>query len=89
MIDERATMDIDALVERVARKIIALLEDDTELRKLALRIREAKLAELRAFEDMYGLPRSVATWAERRNEQAAERGMEHANTRRGGGHFKE
>lgn len=57
-------MDLETLVERIAEKVLQKLEDP-ELRQRALRIREAKLADLRAFEEMYDLPRSIATWAER------------------------
>lgn len=65
MIDERATMDLDTLIERLTEKVLARLESDPELRQRALRVREAKLAELRAFEDLYDLPRSVPTRLER------------------------
>lgn len=64
VIDERATMDLDTLIERLTEKILARLESDPELRQRAMRVREAKLADLRAFEDLYDLPRSIPTWGE-------------------------
>lgn len=45
----------------------------------AMRVREAKLADLRAWEDLHGLPRSIPAKVERRD---------HADIRPSGGHSK-
>jgi hypothetical protein len=52
-------MDLDTLIEQVAERVILKMRAD------ALRVREAKLADLRAFEEMHDLPRSIPTRAER------------------------
>lgn len=65
MIDERATMDLDTLIERIVERVLDRLESDAGLRQRALRVREAKLADLKAFEDFYDLPQSILTWKDR------------------------
>jgi len=52
----------DEEVTRIAAVILAHWQ--AAMRGKALKVREAMLADLRAFEDMYGLPRSVPTLRE-------------------------
>lgn len=60
-VDNRAKMEED-LIEAIVQRVLARL--DSEFRERALRIREAKLADLRAFETANGLPRSIQSQRE-------------------------
>lgn len=60
-IDNRAKIEGD-LIEAIVQKVLDRL--DTEFRERALRVRAAKLAELRAFEDTHGLRHAVSSQRE-------------------------
>ena len=61
-IDPYAILSEEQIALIVARVLIAI---DAQQRQRALRVREAKLADLRAFEEMHGLPRAIPTRRER------------------------
>lgn len=60
--DQRAIIS-DEEAERIA--VLLFTKFQERLRMKAMKVREAMLADLRAFEDMYNLPRSVPTLRER------------------------
>lgn len=59
--DQRAIIS-DEEAERIA--ILLFTKFQERLRMKAMKVREAMLADLRAFEDMYNLPRSIPTLRE-------------------------
>lgn len=60
-LDQRAIISDDE-AERIA--VLLFTKFQERLRGKALKVREAMLADLRAFEDMYNLPRSIPTLRE-------------------------
>jgi hypothetical protein len=56
-------MSTDALIDLIVERVLARLNE--QQRTKALRVREAKLADLRAFEEMHELPRAIPTRRER------------------------
>lgn len=52
----------DEEAERIAALLFAKFQE--RLRKKAMRVRQSMLDDLRSFEDMWGLPRSIPTLRE-------------------------
>ena len=57
-VDSRARIE-DDLIEAIVKRVLERL--DGEFRERALKVREAKLADLRSFELTHGLPRAIVS----------------------------
>ncbi len=68
-IDKSGILSEEQIAQIVAR-VLAIVRDEQQMKALhergtALRVREAKLADLRAFEEMHNLPRAIPTRREK------------------------